>query len=278
MASTSSIDGIPARVAARLAPVRGVRAVALGGSRARGWHNPHSDIDIGLYYVGSAGLDIAALNAAATALDDEHRADLATGLGGWGAWVDGGAWLRIDGVAVDLIYRDLERVDRVIAEVQRGEFQVAYHAGHPHSFVSSFYAAEIAVGVALHDPHTLIAARKAQLLPYPEALRRETARRFLGEAQFSLGLVEKAVHAGDPAYAAGVAFRIVGCLAHVLFALNRQWLMNEKGAVRRVASFPHHPRDFAGRVAQVFAGGASPGGDLAALVAETTELVASTSC
>jgi predicted nucleotidyltransferase len=272
----ASIDDIPARVAARLVPVRGVRAVALGGSRARGWHNAHSDIDIGLYYAGE--LDIAALNEAATALDDAHRADLATGLGGWGAWVDGGAWLRIEGVAVDFIYRDLERVDRVIAEVQRGEFQIAYHPGHPHSFVSSFYAAEIAVGVALHDPHALIAARKVQLTPYPEVLRRETMRRFLGEAQFSLALVEKAVHAGDPAYAAGVAFRIVGCLAHALFALNGQWLMNEKGAVRRVESFSHHPPDFAGRVARVFAAPEIDGAILVALVAETTETAASGSC
>jgi predicted nucleotidyltransferase len=274
----SSIDEILARVAARLAPVRGVRAVALGGSRARGWHNPHSDIDIGLYYEGSAGLDIAAVNAAATALDDAHRANLATGLGGWGAWVDGGAWLRIEGIAVDFIYRDLERVDRVIADAQRGEFQIAYHAGHPHCFVSSFYAAEIAVGAPLHDPVGLMAARKAQLLPYPEALRRNTARRFLGEAEFSLVLLEKAAHAADPAYAAGVAFRIVACLAHPLFALNHQWLMNEKGAVRRVMSFPCRPPEFAGRVAQIFAAVDPDGAGLAALVAETAALVAAGSC
>jgi predicted nucleotidyltransferase len=271
MTSASSIDAILARVTARLAPMRGVRAIALGGSRARGWHNAHSDIDIGLYYTGA--LDIAALNEAATALDDAHRTDLATGLGGWGTWVDGGAWLTIDGIAVDLIYRDLARVDRVIAEVARGEFQIAYHAGHPHSFVSSFYAAEIAVGVALHDPDSLIAARKAQLTPYPDALARATVRRFLGEAQFSLALVEKAEHAGDPAYAAGVAFRIVGCLAHALFALNREWLMNEKGAVRRVETFAHHPKDFAGRVARIFAAPEIDGAALAALVADTAALV-----
>ncbi|HTQ14836.1 MAG TPA: nucleotidyltransferase domain-containing protein [Rhizomicrobium sp.] len=275
MTSQSSIAGIVARVAARLAPVTGVRAVALGGSRARGWHNPHSDVDIGLYYDGAAGLDVAALNEAATALDDGHRADLATGPGGWGAWVDGGAWLRIEGVAVDLIYRDLARVDRAIAEAEHGEFQIAYHAGHPHGFVSTFYAAEIAVGAALHDPRGLMAARKARLAPYPETLSRNATRRFLGEARFSLGLLEKAAHAGDPAYAAGVAFRIVACLAHALFALNRQWLMNEKGAVRRVESFPLHPRDFAARVAEIFA---APGGDLAALVSETAALAAPPSC
>jgi predicted nucleotidyltransferase len=267
------IDDILARVARHLAPVPGVRALALGGSRARGWHNPHSDIDIGLYY--ESGLDIAALNQAATALDDGHRMDLATSLGGWGAWVDGGAWLRIEGVAVDLIYRDLERVDRVIAEAGRGEFQIAYHPGHPHSFVSSFYAAEIAVGVALHDPEGLMAARKAHLSPYPEALRRNAVHRFLGEAEFSLGLLEKAVHARDPAYAAGVAFRIVGCLAHALFALNSQWLMNEKGAVRRVESFALHPKDFAGRVAEVFTAPEIRGEALAALVAEAKALAAS---
>jgi predicted nucleotidyltransferase len=271
MQHASSVPDILTRVTARLAPVRGVRAIALGGSRARGWHNAHSDIDIGLYYEGA--LDIAALNEAATALDDAHRTDLATALGGWGAWVDGGAWLTIDGIAVDLIYRDLARVDGVIADVQRGEFQIAYHPGHPHSFVSSFYAAEIAVGVALHDPDGLIAARKAQLTPYPDALARAAMRRFLGEAQFSLALVEKGVHAGDPAYAAGVAFRIVGCLAHALFARNREWLMNEKGAVRRIETFPHHPEDFAGRVARIFAAPQIDGAALAALVADVTALV-----
>jgi predicted nucleotidyltransferase len=273
MASASSIDGILARVAARLAPVRGVRAIALGGRHARGWHNENSDIDIGLYYAD--GLDIAALNAAATALDDAHRANLATVLGGWGTWVDGGAWLTVDGIAVDLIYRDLERVDRVTQDVRRGEFQIAYHPGHPHSFVSSFYAAEIAVGVAVHDPDGLIAARKAQLSPYPGALAQAATRRFLGEAQFSLALVEKGVHAGDPAYAAGVAFRIVGCLAHALFALNREWLMNEKGAVRRVETFPRHPKDFAARVARIFAAAEIDGAALSALVTETAALAAS---
>lgn len=163
----------------------------------------------------------------------------------------------------------------MVAEVQRGEFQIAYHPGHPHGFVSSFYAAEIAVGVALYDPDGLMVARKVQLTPYPEALRRNATRRFLGEAQFSLGLLEKAAHAGDPAYAAGVAFRIAACLAHALFALNHQWLMNEKGAVRRVESFLHHPRDFAGRAAQVFATPEGRGETLAALVAETAALAVS---
>ena len=125
----------------------------------------------------------------------------------------------------------------------------------------------------LHDPDGLVVPRKAWLSPYPEALRRQTLRRFLGEAQFSLGLLEKAVHAADPAYGAGVAFRIVGCLAHALFALNRQWLMNEKGAVERAATFAVCPESFPSRVEAVFTDRKAAPERLAALVSDTEALV-----
>lgn len=266
MASPSSIDAILARIATQLAPVRGVRAIALGGSRARGWHHAKSDIDIGLYYAGSAGMDIAALNDAASVLDDDHRESLATGLGGWGAWVDGGAWLRMEGIAVDLLYRDLERVDRVISDVQRGEFQIAYHVGHPHGFVSAAYAGELVVSRPLFDPEALIAARKTQLLPYPARLQAELIRRFLGEAQFTLALVDKGIAAQDAIYTEGAAFRVVACLSQVIFALNREWLINEKGAVKRAGAMGMSPKDFAARAASRTG--------LAALVEETAELAA----
>jgi predicted nucleotidyltransferase len=262
MTSTESIDAILARVVEQIAPVRGVRAIALGGSRARGWNHAKSDIDIGLYYSGD--LDIAALNRAATALDDAHREGLATERGGWGGWVDGGAWLTIDGVAVDLLYRDLARVDRVIADVQRGVFEIAYHVGHPHAYVSAAHAGELAISRPLHDPEGLIAARKAQLAPYPPALQKELIARFLGEARFTLLLVEKGEVAQDVTYTEGAAFRVVACLNQAIFALNREWLINEKGAVKRAAAMTVAPRNYALRAVE------RP--ELAALVSETEAL------
>ena len=53
-----------ARLVAALAPVSGVRAIALGGSRARGTAVAGSDYDIGLYYDASMPIDTAALSAA----------------------------------------------------------------------------------------------------------------------------------------------------------------------------------------------------------------------
>ncbi|WP_197359709.1 nucleotidyltransferase domain-containing protein, partial [Streptomyces clavuligerus] len=73
----------------RLSEVDGVVAVALGGSRARGAHRPDSDWDLGVYYRGA--VDVGALTALAAELTGGPVA--VAGPGGWGPWVNGGAWL-----------------------------------------------------------------------------------------------------------------------------------------------------------------------------------------
>ncbi|MFC7471759.1 nucleotidyltransferase domain-containing protein [Actinomadura keratinilytica] len=120
------------RMARELAAVPGVRAVVLGGSRARGTHRPDSDWDLGVYYRGTPDLGrLAALASAAQGSPVE-----VAGPGGWGPWVNGGAWLRVDGVPVDWILRDLDRVERVWQECREGRYEVGVQAGHPLGFWS----------------------------------------------------------------------------------------------------------------------------------------------
>ncbi|HEX4301448.1 MAG TPA: hypothetical protein VHZ78_01550 [Rhizomicrobium sp.] len=238
-------------VTAALAPVRGVRAVVLGGSRGRGVHVAGSDYDIGLYYSGD--LDIAALEDAAQTLTGGAAAPLMTQTGWWGAWVDGGGWLTVDGEPVDILYRNLDRVDRVIGEVTRGEFTCAYHYGHPHAFVSHMYAGEIATCRALHDPEGLVAARKAQLTPYPPALRRAVIARFTDEARFFLLVAQKGAKRGDIVYVNGCLFRAASCLLQAIFAINNEWLLNEKGALALATTFARKPNDLRLRMESAFA-------------------------
>jgi hypothetical protein len=68
---------------------------------------------------------------AATDLDDLHRDALTSPIHGWGPWVNGGAWLTVDGIAVDLIYRDLSRVEAVIDACRAGHVETGQQAGHP---------------------------------------------------------------------------------------------------------------------------------------------------
>lgn len=239
------------RIAARLGAVPGVVAVVLGGSLARGTADDASDVDLGIYYEPRSRPSVADLRAAAQDLDDRHLPDLATVYGGWGPWIDGGAWLIVAGRRVDWLYRDLGRVRTCIAAGEAGRVAIDYQPGHPHGFASHIYAGEVAHGRPLYDPTGALAALKRRAAVYPLALRRALVERFDWEAGFSLETAQKPAARGDVAYVAGCAFRAVACLVQVLYALNGRYLVNEKGALREVATFARCPVDFPERVAEV---------------------------
>lgn len=237
----------------RLQSVQGIAAIALGGSRARGNHTQKSDVDLGIYYKPENPLDVVALNHLAAELDDTHRQNLITPIGAWGKWMNGGGWLQIAGIPVDFLYRDVAQVDRVIDDCHAGQITIDYQPGHPHGFVSSTYMGEVAICLPLYDPHSVLDGLKARTTPYPSQLKTATIDKFAWEISFSLFIAGKAVAREDVAYAAGCCFRSVACMNQVLFALNEEYLLNEKGAVAVANSFALCPRDYQQRVESVFA-------------------------
>jgi predicted nucleotidyltransferase len=118
-----------AALADQLAGLPGAVAVILGGSRATATHRPDSDWDLGVYYRSSRRpLDP----------DDVRRLGhpgYVSELGEWGPIVHGGAWLTIDGTAVDVLFRDLDTIERWLDEAREGRFEVlsqnGYIAGAP---------------------------------------------------------------------------------------------------------------------------------------------------
>lgn len=240
-----------AKIVEQLKAVEGVRAIVLGGSRARGTEHEHSDIDIGIYYDGNAGLDIEGIRRAAAALDDERRADIVTELGGWGPWINGGGWLNMDRLPVDLLYRDLRKASQVVNQCLAGDITIDYQPGHPHGFVNAVYAAEAALCQVLWDPKGVVGDLKKRLLPYPVAMREGMLRTFLWEADFSLSCARKGIRKVDLSYIAGHCFRAVSCINQALFALNDTFWMNEKGATAIADTFAAAPRSYASRVNEV---------------------------
>ena len=113
------IDNIIQSVTEKLSSLPYIEGIVLGGSRARGTHTEDSDIDIGIYY-NSESFDLTAINQIATELDDENRNDLVVPPGAWGDWVNGGGWLVINGYYVDLILRDIKRVEQIIKDTEQG--------------------------------------------------------------------------------------------------------------------------------------------------------------
>jgi hypothetical protein len=234
-------------MAEALGTVPGVVGVMLGGSRARGEARPDSDWDLGVYYRADA-LDLAALRALAP--DGVKVA----GPGGWGPWVDGGAWLTVDGVAVDWILRDIDRVRGVWADCRAGRYEVGVQPGHPLGFWSPCYAGEIALGVPLSDPDGVLTALRAEAGHYPEPLR-EALLHAAWEAEFSVQVARKGAKRGDVLHVVLLLSRAVGVLTQALFAHARRWYLNEKGALATAGGLPAAPACFAER-AEALLGGA----------------------
>lgn len=240
------------KISQELENIPGIVGVVLGGSRARGTNHPASDIDIGIYYDESSGFNVNQIGKTATKLDDDHRQDLITSLGEWGAWINGGGWIVVEGYHVDLIFRDYKRVVQVIDECMSGKISSHYHAGHPHAYLNCMYMGEIAVCKILSDPTGRIAKLKDKTKPYPKALKDAIIGYFMFEASFSLMFVKDNADKDDISYVTGHCFRTISCLNQVLFAINEEYCINEKKAVRMIENFKYKPQAYKERTDHLF--------------------------
>jgi predicted nucleotidyltransferase len=259
-----------------LAAIEGVRAVVLAGSHARGRARPDSDIDLGVFYSERAPFLIESVRKLADAVNDTAT-PVVTNFYEWGPWVNGGAWLTIGGQRVDLIYRSLEHLERVIDDAEAGRYELHYLQQPPFGFFSGTYLGEIAVGVPLHDPGGQLDALKRRVANYPERLRRSVVQDFLFMAEFTLtAFASKAAARGDTYVTAACLARAVNELVQVLFALNRKYPINDKTALEEVAEFERAPCEFGPRVRKILACLGESSAALLAAVASVGELVRET--
>lgn len=231
-------------IAGRLGEVPGVVAVALGGSWARGEARPDSDVDLGVYYRPEHRPSVEDLRRLAQELDDRHLPDLATEIGEWGPWINGGGWLRVESRSVDWLYRDADKVAAIIGRCTSGETACHYQPGHPHGFHEHIYLGEVHHCCTLHDPEGLLRELKSAVATYPPKLKRTTTEKYLWEAGFSLETARKPAARGEASYVSGCLFRGVACMVQALFALNERYFINEKGSVRAADSFAVRPERF----------------------------------
>lgn len=250
---------IVASISERLAAVKGVQALVLGGSYARGKARAGSDIDIGVLYSESKPFAVEDVVKVANFVND-HPDPVVTGFYDWGPWVNGGAWLTVDGQRVDLIYRNIDQLRRVIIDSQAGSYELHYLQQPPYGFLSLVYLGEISVCVPIFERRPMLRDLKRLVVDYPDALRERLVRDFVFMADFNLSaFASKAAERGD-------AFGTVACLARAvneisvaLFALNRRYPVNDKTMLDEISEFRDAPPGFAKRVGEVFGNaGATP--------------------
>ena len=246
-------DLLLASIVPRLAEVPGVVGIVLGGSRAKGTATAASDYDLGLYYGPDEPLDTRHLLATVKDLVDDPALATVTPVGGWGPHIVGGGWLSIRGQKVDLLYRSIDDVRAVIVNCREGRISMAYQPGHPHGFSSAIWMGEVALCQPLHDPAGIIAGLKAATAPYPDQLRTALVKTFLWEVSFSIENAQLTIPRRDRTDIAGCVYRTLGCVGQVLFAINRRYLINEKGALHEAARLPETVEGLADRTAAIWA-------------------------
>ena len=245
------IEEILRQVVASVSKLDGIAAIVLGGSRARGTADDRSDIDLGIYYDAARPFSTLALGAVAQELDDRHAEGLVTGFGEWGPGVNGGGWLEIRGHHVDFLYREIGAVRDAIDECIAGRPRSIYQLGHPLGFHVQIYAGEVHVCRPLFDPSATITELKSKVAKYPEEFRRAAITKHLFDAEFEISIAAKPAARGDVMYVAGCLFRAAGFMTLVLYALNRKFFLNEKGAFAESRGFPITPPHFHETVARI---------------------------
>lgn len=228
-------------LAGNLIQIPGVVAVALGGSRAIGTATTNSDWDFGLYYRGGIDTDaIRQLGWSGRVFEP----------GDWGRIINGGAWLKVDGQRVDLIYRDLEEVERWTSEAERGQFEIQREVGYVAGIATYVLAGELAVNEALegHLPKPL----------FPDALRESAPARWHRLAGGAMHFARLHLERGDLVASSANVGQAVLAAAQARLASWGEWALNEKGIVDRaglaeaiVAIDELDPAEAIGHIAQL---------------------------
>ncbi len=235
------------RIIEDLKRVQGVRAIVLGGSYAAGAQRADSDIDIGLYYDEERPLDIGHIRSIAATLNDTPDFTV-TEPGGWGPWVNGGAWLTIQGQRVDFLYRNIDFVSSTLAECNQGVVRSDYWQQPAYGFHNFMYCAETTICRPLYDPDAIIERLKAQVINYPPRLKQTIIKTFLWSARFTLNNTYKPATRGEVYLVTGCLARAIHALVLVLYALNETWYLSEKRLAADLATFSSQPENFLARI------------------------------
>ena len=256
----------------QLIHVEGIKAIVLGGSWASGTQRPDSDIDLGLFYSEDTPLNISHVRKIAIELNDFPN-PVVTELGGWGTWVNGGAWLTIKGQRVDFLYRNIDFVSRIIDDCRKGEIQLDGPQQPPYGLHSYIYCAEVQICKVLYDPDGLISALKSKVAHYPQPLKSRIINGFLWDADFTLEVAKKPAARGDIYFVAGCLTRVASDLVQVLYALNEVYFISDKRMYGDVQTFKIKPDNLLERINSILGNMGCDGEELIAIISETEVLL-----
>lgn len=230
-------------ITADLKSIEGVKAIVLGGSYATGFATEISDLDIGIYYSKQNPFDIENIKAIAKKYAANDNPTI-TGYYEWGPWVNGGAWLSTPNVDVDLLYKNIDQIMKVIDDARDGIWENSYDQQPPYGFSSIIFLAETKCCIPLYDPEGIINGLKESVEQYPHKLKRAIIQQSLWAAEFTIWQAGKFALNDDLYNTAGCLTRATHQIVNAIFALNELYPMGDKRAIEILEKTNKKPFDF----------------------------------
>jgi hypothetical protein len=196
-----------------LMAMSGAVAVVLGGSRALGAADEKSDWDLGVYYRGA--IDLSRLAARGVVYAP----------GSWGRLMNGGAWLRRDGLNIDVLLRDLDAVEHWGRRAEQGEFEIDALLGYVAGVPTYLLSAELASCRTLRG--------ELASAPFPPRLMAAAPSKWRFCRSFSLEYARMHARRSNVAGASGQAAKAVMEEAHAIMCEQGRWVCNEKQLIDR---------------------------------------------
>jgi hypothetical protein len=192
--------------------------------------------------------------------------------GGWGAWVNGGAWLTIEGQRVDFLYRNIDFVSSTLDDANEGRIRSDYWQQPAYGFHSFMYCTETAICRPIYDPDHIIELLKTKVARYSPRLKQAIIKSFLWSARFTLDNTSKAAARGEVYIVTGCLARAIHALVQVLYALNETYYLSEKRLATDFSAFAVQPERFLERIYQLLGATGITPAQLQASLAQTEGL------
>src|SRR5262249_41332478 len=153
--------------------------------------------------------------------------------GSWGRIMNGGAWLSLAGMKVDVLLRDLDVTLHWTAEAREGVYEVDALLGYLAGAPTYSLMAELALNRTVHG-------RLPSVGEYPQKLSQTRRRRWHPDAEFSWAHAQMRADRGDVTGTVGQAAKAVIEAAHSIACARRVWVLNEKQLVERTGLSEFH--------------------------------------
>jgi hypothetical protein len=240
---TATRDPVIDSVVSTLSQIRGVAAIALGGSRSIGTANERSDYDIVIFERALGDIDEPALRRALEQLTEtplKMTVKLAL------------AETTIGGNKVEFFFRVINGIAKEIEAARNGQFRRWPNALHAAGYLSTAIISYATYALPIWDPEGHLRRLVESAHPYPDALRNKMISTFKMEAALSLMHAAKVRAPDELPYVSGLYSRAVFAWTIILFAANGRYPIIDKGAMKLIMSFPKKPERFKGRANKLF--------------------------